>query len=145
MEGKPNRWLHLRHLAGFNEERFAEFEAHCRIFEAYVQMALSNAQHLSNLKRSIGDSAPQYIFFQPKLSDDRKVATLPIGGNNTLGTRAMFENGLSWMLWYHMPNEFKKDLEEGITEDFGSGEHTNWRKIADAIFIGYVKTPWKEG
>ena len=61
-----------------------------------------------------------------------------------MGTRASFENGLSWMLWYHMPRDFKKELEEGITEDFGTGEHTNWRKPADFISIGYVKSPWEE-
>jgi len=140
MKQKPNRWLHLKHPDGFDDERFAEFEAHCRIFENHVKAVLGNAQYLSNLKRSVGETPIRYVFFQPELSDDRKIATLPIGGENTLGTRANFENGLSWMLWYYMPVGFKRDLEEGITEDFGTGKHTNWRKPANAIIIG---DPWE--
>ena len=145
MKEKPNRWLHLRHPNGFDDERFAEFEAHCKMFEAYIQTALSNAHHLSGLKSSIGEPPPTYIFFQPELSDDQKVATLPIGGNNTLGTRANFENGLSWMLSFYMPMDFKEDLEEGITENFGIGESTNWRKPVDVIVVSHFKMWRKEG
>jgi hypothetical protein len=80
MEQKPNQWLHLKHPDGFDDKRFAEFEAHCRTFEAYVQTALNNTQYLSNLKTCVGEPPVRYIFFPPELSDDRKVATLPIGG-----------------------------------------------------------------
>jgi hypothetical protein len=139
MKEKPNRWLHLKHPKGFDDERFAAFEAHCRIFEKYVQAVLDNAHHISGLKRAIGETPVRYIFFQPELSDDRKIATLPIGGVNTLGTRANIENGLSWMLWYYMPIDFKKDLEEGITEDFGTGKYTNWRKPTTMIVVGTGK------
>lgn len=140
MEEKPNRWLHLKHPDGFDDELFAEFEAHCRIFENHIQTVLGNVHHLWNLKRSVGETPVRYVFFQPELSSDRKIATLPIGGENTLGTRASFENGLSWMLWYYMPVGFKRDLEEGITEDFGTGKQTNWRKPVNAIIIG---DPWE--
>jgi hypothetical protein len=128
----PERWMRLRHPDGFAPERFDEFCALCRIFRAYVEASLAEP--------AIFDfGSPSYVFFEPELSADRTIASLPLGGQPTVGSRAHFENGSSWMLWHLLPVAFRAELEEGLTEDIGNGLRTNWRKPFEAIWFGAVK------
>jgi hypothetical protein len=41
----------------------------------------------------------------------------------------------SQFLWRFFPAAFRRDLEEGITEDIGSGRglETNWRRVPEFI------------
>lgn len=120
----PNRWLHVRHPRGFTEEQFACFKAQCRIWRRYVESVLAEWRFLERYP------APSYEFFDPELSADRKVATLPVGGEWTLGTRADFEDAHARLLWERFPLELKLELEEGLTEPDprdSRREHTNWR------------------
>ena len=68
-------------------------------------------------------------FFDPELSAHRRIATLPLGGECTVGSRACFEDGCSRLLWQFYPLEFLVPLEEGVTEglDPAQGPRTNWR------------------
>lgn len=133
-EGRPDRWLHVRHRRGFADEQWKSFQAHCRYFQATADALLANWIQLGR-----GDRPLRYIYFPPELSKDRTVATLPLGGDRTLGSRAAIENGLSSHLWCflleHMPIEDFVRLEEGLTEhdlmDL-SKLTTNWRPIARA-------------
>lgn len=127
----PNRWLHVRHPSTFSAEEFELFKALCRVFRAYVEASLAEWLLLG------GHEAPHYEFFEPTLSSDRKVATLPVGGEWTLGTRAEFENFKSYMLWERFPLPLRFQLEEGITEPDPSsatgGTWTNWRKATHRL------------
>jgi hypothetical protein len=122
---EANRWLHVRHPRGFTPEQFDCFKAHCRVWQAYVEAVLREWEHFRDYP------APRYEFFEPTLSADRRVATLPVGGEWVLGTRAEFENAGSRLLWERFPLEFQLELEEGITEpDFADATRsiTNWRR-----------------
>lgn len=124
----PNRWLHVRYSKGFSPELWALFHAHCRVFEAHARALLDNWSELGQ-----GESPPDYEFFPPELSDDRTVASLPLGGESTLGSRCIIENACSPLLWQFMPLEVQLHLEEGLTEPHLTKEGkftTNWRKPA---------------
>jgi len=126
----PNRWLHIRQPAGFSAEMFDVFKANAEIFIAHAN-ALLSVWH-----RFPGNSvAPRYSFFPAELSQDLTVATLPIGGESTLGARAAIENANSYLLWQHFPMQFMEGLEEGLTETFDQsvGSTTNWRTPAPSI------------
>lgn len=122
----PNRWLHVRLADGFSDKDWESFRVHCRVWRAWVEALLANWKGLGH-----DYEPPQYEFFPPELSPDRTIASLPIGGDWTVGSRATIENGLSYMLWCFMPIETQLKLEEGITEpDLVEPKRlvTNWRK-----------------
>lgn len=120
----PNRWLHVRHPDGFSAAQFDRFRASCRVFRAYVETALTEWVALE------GDAGPRYEFYEPELSADRTVATLPLGGAGTLKTRHDFEDLRSVMLWEWFPASFIAKIEEGITESVTGTRTTTWRKPA---------------
>ena len=124
----PERWMRLRHPDGFTVERFAQFCALCRIFRAYVEATLAETA-------SFKFGSPSYVFFEAELSEDRRIASLPLGGIPTIGSGAMFENGSSWMLWHRLPLEFREHLEEGLSENLGDGLRTNWRTPTQSIWF----------
>lgn len=74
--------------------------------------------------------APTYVFFEPQLSADRRTATLPLGGEPTVGSRAEFENLHSYLLQRFLPADFRCDVEEGLTEALSSESQpsTTWRR-----------------
>ena len=128
-EALPTRWLHVRHRGGFTDELWSAFQAHCRYFEGCANALLANW-----LALGLGDRPLHYVYFPPELSEDRTVATLPLGGDQNLGSRAAIENGLSRLLWcYMLPRMALEDfvsLEEGLTEPSltePSQLTTNWR------------------
>lgn len=131
MTTRPNRWLHLRHPDGFSEQDFVQFQAHCRIWRAYTQAVLAEWTVLEPKHANV----PRYVFFEPTLSEDRRVATLPVGGAWTLGSRLTFENAASHLLSDFFPLQFKLNLEEGLTEtiDASKGPTTHWRRILRPI------------
>lgn len=120
--------MHLRHPDGFTPERFEQFRAGCRLFEAHVRTVLAEWQRLRQDPRAI---TGQYIFGEPVLSEDRRVATLPIDGSNTLGSRSEFENMNSLLLHRFLPTEFRSALEEGLEEEVTGELVTSWRPVGD--------------
>jgi len=121
--GEPNRWLHVRLPREFTEEEFERFCAHAELWRDLVEAHLSRWRRLG-----YEYEPPKYEYFPPILSADRRVATLPLGGEFSLGTRATFENGFSHFLWLHFPLTFQLEAEEGITETIASPPPvTNWR------------------
>lgn len=119
---KPNRWLHLRLRRPFSDAEFDCFGAHTEIWCKFVQATLAVWSRLGQEY-----AAPKYEFFSPELSAERLVATLPVGGEWTLGTRALFEDAHSHLLWNHFPIPFQMEAEEGITETVVEEQVTNWR------------------
>jgi len=109
---------------------FEVFRANTEIFVAHAN-ALLSVWH-----RFPGNViAPTYFFLPAELSQDLTIATLPIGGESTVGTRSAIENGCSYLLWQHFPMSFMEGLEEGITEtiDHSVGPTTNWRTPSHTI------------
>lgn len=123
MTTPPNRWLHLRHPEGFDEVRFDAFCAFCRIWGKLVEAYLADRRHIMGLVGEI-----EYVVFPPTLSEDRKIASLPLGGSNTIGSRSFFEDHHWRRAWENFDVHFLMEAEEGITEDCGKGMHTNWRQ-----------------
>ena len=124
------RVLHLRHPDGFSEEMYLRFLAGCRLFQAHVSITLSEWERIANAgaERVVGE----YAFGPPTLSPDRRVASLPIEGEATLGSRAAFENCSSYLLGAFLPPEFKQHLEEGLTEPAVDGR-TYWRTPSEPL------------
>lgn len=120
----PNRWLHVRLPRPFTEVEFDSFCAQAEIWCKYVQATLDVWPRLGETY-----PAPRYEFFAPELSADRCVATLPVGGEWTLGTRSLFENADSRLLWQHLPIELQLEGEEGITETIAEQQVTHWRPL----------------
>ena len=107
-EMAPNRWMQVRHPRGFSAEQFELFRASCRMFRAFVEAALAEWPLLT------GEPPLRYEFFQPELSADRTIATLPLGGAETLRSRHAFEQWRSTLLWEWFPTEFIAELEEAL-------------------------------
>lgn len=137
---RPNRWLHVRLVHPFTELQWGSFKAHCRLFRAHAEALLSEWEALGN-----AHPAPLYSFFPPELSEDRITASLPLGGEQTLGSRATIENGCSYLLWSYMlscvPIEEYAVIQEGLTEpslSHPSRFATNWRRAqrSDALPSG---------
>lgn len=122
---EPNRWLHVRAPEPFTDADFDRFAAGCDIWRRYVEATLAVWNRLGN-----DYDAPRYEFFAPTLSEDRRVATLPVGGAWTLGSRAIFEDAGSRLLWQHFPLAFVRDGEEGLTESIDGRPVTHWRPLA---------------
>ncbi|MEZ4384647.1 MAG: hypothetical protein R3A79_25180 [Nannocystaceae bacterium] len=120
----PDRWLHLRHPDGFSDELFASFAAHCRLWRAYTEAVIAD---WSALNPSYAGPPPRYVFFEP-VRGEAGVVTLPIGGDYTVGSRALFEDYGSHLLSDFFPLEFKLRLEVGLTEP-RSGRPTSWRPV----------------
>lgn len=126
---KPNRCLHLRHPEGFSDTMFERFEAGCELWDVFVQQSLSRWARFGS---PFGDAS--YVCLPAELSDDRRVATLPLVSHSTLGSRARFEDAGAALLREFLPFEFALRLEEGLTEDIGDGRGmvTSWRKAFKA-------------
>jgi hypothetical protein len=131
MPSGPDRWMHLRHAAGFDDPHFARFQSQCSILRAYAVALLGNWPVLFPDQELV----PKYEFGEPTRSADRRVVTLPIAGSQTLGSRHLIEDMSSWMLWRHFPPGFIEGLEEGLTE--GRME-TSWRRPAKCIILGKI-------
>lgn len=128
----PLRIMHVRLPRPFTDAEFERFRAHCDVFRAFVEAVLHN---WTTIRSYHNYPAPKYEIGEPTLSADRLTASLPITGEQTLGSRAEIENTSSYMLWQFFPPEVREELEEGITENFGTGMQTNWRKIPTPQFL----------
>jgi hypothetical protein len=109
---------------------FSRFQCGCRLWQAYVQAFLRETASAE----SVG--TPTYEFFAPTLSPDGLTATLPVGGAWTLGSRSKFENIASYLLSEFLPHDFRRQLEEGLTEPDlhrPSATSTSWRKPSEPI------------
>lgn len=127
---QANRWLRLRHPEGFSVEMFDCFRSGCELWLAYVQVSIRERERLG-----INEGAPQYTASPPELSADRLVASLPLAGHSTLGSRSRYEDGASYLLREFFPFDFAQRLEEGLTEDAGDGRgyQTSWRSPARVL------------
>ena len=118
----PNRFLHLRHPEGFSDDQFRKFRAGCRVWEAYMRAVLQEG--------ILNCGEVEYHCLPPSLSTDRTIASLPLAGKWTIGSRHHFEDMGSYLLREFLRTEFDDRLEEGLTEaSFADSQmfETNWR------------------
>ena len=120
--GRANRWIHLKLPRAFTPDEFHQFTAHAQIWRRYVEATLEVWSELGH-----GHPAPEYEFFFPELSEDGAVATLPVGGDWTLASRALFEVGATYLLWQHFPAALQSEAQEGLTEEHDGLTETHWR------------------
>lgn len=125
------RVLHLRHPDGFSSEMFERFRSGCRLFQIHVETTLSEWQRFPGA----GDNQVlgEYVFHPPELSSDGLVASLPIDGASTLGSRNSFENGAAYLLAEFLSPEFKRNMQQGLTESATGELLTNWREPLQPI------------
>jgi hypothetical protein len=123
----PNRWLHLRLPRPWSPAEQEMFRTQASLFERHVEATLALWPELGH-----GYAAPGYVFFPTEISADGMVLTLPLGGDWTLGSRTLFENRASRLLWEHFPIEVQTLLEEGLTEEHDGAVDTHWRQAASA-------------
>jgi hypothetical protein len=128
----PLRTMHIRHQRPFTDAEFEQFRAHCEVFRSFVDAVFRN---WSTIRKYHNYPAPRYEFDEPTLSGDRRIASLPIRGEQTIGSRAEIENMSSYMLWQFFDPAFRENLEEGITEDFGTGVQTSWREVPKFLVL----------
>lgn len=126
----PNRWLHLRHAEGFSDDLFCRFEAGCRLWLSFARTCIDERRRLGEVLGEV-----DYRAGSPALSADRRVATLPVGGPWTLGSRSAFEDGSAWLLSHFMTHPDTLHIEQGLTEDIGQGPATSWRPVVLPIHL----------
>lgn len=124
----PTRWLHLRHPDGFDDQRWEQFRVQHRAWEAYFTVICERW----SLLRGCPQAAVAYRFYEPSITADRRVITIPIGGPQTLDSRASIEDEGARLLWQFFPFEFLKDLESGLTEV--ERPETSWRSVLGPAF-----------
>ena len=130
-EDSFRRQLHLRHPNGFDDAMFARFLSGCRLFRLHVETVLEEWARLS-VSDDEGVSG-EYVFEEPARSPDFTIVSLAISGKWTLGSRAKFENGASYLLAEFLPATFKQDLEEGLSERITGETMTSWRRPAEDL------------
>jgi hypothetical protein len=138
------RVLHLRHPAGFSQELFERFRAGCRLFQVHVETTLLEWTRFPAVEEGVRG---EYRFSTPELSADCLIASLTLEGPATVGSRAAFENASSYLLRMFLPYDFKRDLEEGLTETVATGETlTHWRKPTELLERALATaTPFRRG
>ncbi len=120
------RQLHLRFARPVSDQEERSVRAAFRVWKASVDAVLANFCDLPMGRDH--DRAPRYEIGEPSLDHARVVFTIPIDGEQTLGSRAAIENSMMSLLVRFLPFELRKGLEEGLTEETGpGGPTTNWR------------------
>jgi hypothetical protein len=106
---RPNRWFGLRHPDGFSPDMFDHFKTQCRIWQTSVENQIAKWDEDVLLKRC---EKPDYIFFEPTISQDRQIVTLPIGGEVDYLALKMFEDYFP-ELYRDFPTPFRFGIELG--------------------------------
>ena len=120
----PTAWFRIRHGEAFSEEAFAVFLASCAIYRARIAATL---EHWDTLPTTRGLPRPIIQFFDPELSDDRKVMSLPLRvDGQTLGSRALLQYSASAELYSYPPFPLVAEVEVGLTEP-SFLDSTQWR------------------
>ena len=124
MNDSPTDWFRVRHDAPFSEEAYAAFSAGCAIFQARIEATLENWEQIPSLAKV---TKPEIIFFQPELSSDRRVMSLPIRvEGQTIGSRSLLQTAAAAELHIHLPPPVLLEVEIGVSEP-GIDSRSQWR------------------
>jgi hypothetical protein len=69
---------------------------------------------------------PEYEWYEAELSEDRKVVTIPVGGEGTYGSYHLFEELIPKDLWRYLPIWFLIDLDAGRRDTAGWYPEISW-------------------
>lgn len=99
---KPNRFFTLRHKQGFGDHELETVEKNWRDWRRWVD------ERLAGYREELGwGDAVQYVFFEPRLSEDRTTITVPLGGEPMYPAVGIFEGEVLF-----------QRLVKGLTRDF---------------------------
>jgi hypothetical protein len=116
----------VRHRDPFSAEAVAAFKASCAVCRAKMEAIL---QHWDELPAIGNTPKPTVVFFEPEVSDDGRVMSLPVRiDRKTLGSRSLFQSTASRELYAYLPASVIPDVEVGLTEPAfeGSGWRNDW-------------------
>jgi hypothetical protein len=120
---EPTDWFRVRHAEPFPPEAVVAFKASCAIYRAKMETMLQHWDHLPTVGHG---PKPVVTFFEPEVSTDGRVLSLPVRVENmTLGSRSLFQSTASRELYALLPFPIVFGVEVGLTEPALQG--TGWR------------------
>jgi hypothetical protein len=122
-----DRWYYLRHPDGFNDDRFDCVRSGWLTWKNHVESTIRHWQHVG----VPNCPAPDYEWFEPELSPDRKTVTVPVGGEGTYGSYHTFEETIPDDLLRYLPMWFRIDLETGRKDTAGWFPEVSWGWAVD--------------
>lgn len=99
---KPNRYYRLRHPTGLGDSEIETLATNCSEWRTWVEERLAVYRE----ELGWGDDI-QYVFFEPQLSEDRRTATVPLGGEPMYPAVGMFEGDVLF-----------RSMVKGLPRDF---------------------------
>ena len=120
---EPTDWFRARHVDPFPSEAIVAFRASCAIYRAKMEAVVS---HWSDLPSLSATPRPIVTYFEPEVSADGRVLSLPVRIENmTLGSRSLFQSTASRDLFAWLPVKLLSGVEVGLTEPAFEGD--GWR------------------
>ena len=123
---EPTDWFRIRHADPFPPEAIAAFNASCAVYRAKVEAIL---QHWDALPTIRTHQKPVVVFFDPEVSGDGRVLSLPMRiENQTLGSRSLFQSTATRELHSYLPISVMIGIEVGLSEPAlqGAGVRHDW-------------------
>jgi hypothetical protein len=116
-----NRWYYLRHPEGFSAELFECVISGLALWRTDIEARL---RHWTQL--GVGGVVPQYEWYAAELSDDKKLITIPVGGDGSYGSYHLLEETVPEMFRRYLPPWFVVDLETGRRDTAGWFPEITW-------------------
>lgn len=124
------RMYALRHGEGFGDGRAEAFEASARVWIAWMNAVVADAQHLVP-SLEVSPSSDPYVLVEVTRTAEEVVATID-GGPNTLGWLKFMEDEFPQKLCEWLPLWFQADLELGRRDELGFTPEWSWRHLFSA-------------
>ena len=97
----PTDWFRVRHKTPFSQDAVAALRASCAVYRAKVEALLQHWDDLPTLRTT---ARPHIVFFDPELSPDGRVMSLPVSFEpRTLNTRALLQYTATRELHQYLP------------------------------------------
>jgi hypothetical protein len=103
------RRFSLFHPDGFPEAQFKSFVAQSRVWRATIEATVANWEDLSMGR--LGIPRPSYHFGEPKLSEDRTIASISVDGDLAPAAESALEPAVPEALYHDFPLWFRLDLK----------------------------------
>lgn len=130
---EPTDWFRVRHREPFPAEAVASFRASCAVYRARMEAIL---EHWSSLPTIASGPKPVVAFFEPEVSGDGRVMSLPVRiEGRTLGCRSLFQSTAGQELHAYLPLSVVLEIEVGVTEPAFDGpglRHDWWNPHRDS-------------
>jgi len=124
----PDRWYYLKHPSGFTPDLIDCVRSGWQMWKADVEATIRHWRHTA-LSRS---QSPDYEFYEPEMSDDGLVVTIPVGGAGSYGSYHLFEETIPGSFHRYLPQWFLVDLERGRKDTAGWFPELSWSPLVPA-------------